>query len=67
MTTATDPFTKASPTYQAALRHPHKTGQGTEGLDDFHYDGPHPLVIAGIFIVIMGLVAVAIATASVKL
>ena len=32
-----DPFTAASPTYQAAIRHPHKTGAAFEGY------GPRPL------------------------
>lgn len=27
---ATDPFTAASPTYRAAIRHPHKTGNPLE-------------------------------------
>lgn len=26
-----DPFTRASPTYQAAMRHPHKSGSAWEG------------------------------------
>lgn len=26
-----DPFTRASPTYQSAMRHPHKSGSAWEG------------------------------------
>jgi hypothetical protein len=36
MDTATDDFTRASPTYQAAMRYPHKSGCAYEGFEPRH-------------------------------
>jgi hypothetical protein len=46
-----DPFTKASPIYQAAIRHPHKTGVAMEIVSQGIRFGPGFLV----FLVAAGL------------
>lgn len=54
-----DPFMNASPIYQDAKRHPHKSGSGTEGLEGFHDDKPAWLLpVVGLVVVIAGLIAI---------
>ena len=51
-----DPFTRASPTYQAATRHPHKTGAAYEGYSPRGESARTVLLlVVGIAIVAIGL------------
>lgn len=48
-----DPFTYASPTYQNAMRHPHRSGQGYEGFE------PRSSVLGRVLHLLLSLLAVA--------
>lgn len=58
--TALDPFTAASPSYRAAIRHPHKSGEAFEVTGRTSFEG-HRLAfwlggIAGTAAALIGLV-----------
>lgn len=53
-----DPFTNASPTYQAAIRHQHKSGSAFEGYNprgglSYVWAPPAVLVALGIFAAVL--------------